>query len=346
VKKLLSSALASFGFARLIIVAFLIVLVIGAAVLGIPLGPLLSNALVRTGMNGIFVLAMLPTIISGIGPNFGLPLGILCGLVGGLLAIELDMRGFPAFFLAVTVGIPLSATVGAIYGWLLNKVKGSEMMVSTYVGFSFVSLMNIGWIIMPFASPEMVWPIGRGLRVTISLADRFASVLDQFWAFQIFGVVVPTGLLLAFSLMCVLMWLFVRSKAGMAMKAVGDSRQFALASGINVDKYRLLSAVLSTVLGAVGIVVFSQSFTFLQLYEAPMGMGFPAAAAILIGGATVRRANILNVILGVFLFQSLLVVSLPVINKVIMVGGVAEIARIIVSNGIILYALAQVSRGD
>ncbi len=99
-------------------------------------------------------------------------------------------------------------------------------------------------------------------------------------------------------------------------------------------------------LGAVGIVVFSQSFTFLQLYEAPMGMGFPAAAAILIGGATVRRANILNVILGVFLFQSLLVVSLPVINKVIMVGGVAEIARIIVSNGIILYALAQVSRGD
>jgi len=345
-KKWLTSALASFGFARLIIIAFLFVLVIGAAIFEIPLAPLLSNALVRTGMNGIFVLAMVPTIISGIGPNFGLPLGILSGLIGGLIAIELDLRGFQAFFVAVLTGIPLAAIVGAGYGWLLNKVKGSEMMVSTYVGFSFVSLMNIGWIILPFNSPEMVWPIGKGLRVTISLADRFALVLDRFWAFSVLGVRIPTGLLLAFFAMCFLVWLFVRSKSGMAMKAVGDSRQFAQASGINVDKYRLLSAVMSTVLGAVGIVVFSQSFTFLQLYEAPMTMGFPAAAAILIGGATVRRANILNVILGVFLFQGLLVVSLPVINNLITEGGVAEIARIIVSNGIILYALAQVGRGE
>jgi len=334
------------GFARLVIIGFLIVLVFGAAYFEIPLGPLLSAALVRTGMNGIFVLAMLPTINSGIGPNFGLPLGILCGLVGSLLSIELDMRGMPAILFAAAVSIPLATVVGAAYGWLLNKVKGSEMMVSTYVGFSIVSLMNIGWIIMPFTSPEMRWPIGRGLRVTIALEERFASVLDELLAFDVAGVVVPTGLLLTFFLMCLLMWFFIRSKTGMAMRAVGDSKQFAVASGLNVDGYRLLGTIMSTVLGAVGIVVFSQSFAFIQLYEAPMTMGFPAAAAILIGGATVKRANILNVILGAFLFQSLLVVSLPVANKIITVGGVAEIARIIVSNGIILYALTQVGRGD
>jgi len=334
------------GFARLIIIGFLFVLVLGAAYFAIPLGPLLSAALVRTGMNGIFVLAMLPTINSGIGPNFGLPLGILCGLVGALLSIELDMRGLPALLFAIAVSIPMATIVGLGYGWLLNKVKGSEMMVSTYVGFSFVSLMNIGWIIMPFASPEMRWPIGRGLRVTIALEERFASVLDHLWDFNVAGVVIPTGLLLAFLLMCLLMWFFMRSKTGIAMLAVGDSKNFAQASGLNVDRNRLLGTTMSTVLGAIGIVVFSQSFAFIQLYEAPMTMGFPAAAAILIGGATVKRANIVNVILGAFLFQSLLVVSLPVANKIITVGGVAEIARIIVSNGIILYALTQVGRGD
>ena len=34
-----------------------------------------------------------------------------------------------------------AAAVGIIYGVLLNAVKGSEMMIATYVGFAFVSLM-------------------------------------------------------------------------------------------------------------------------------------------------------------------------------------------------------------
>ena len=99
-------------------------------------------------------------------------------------------------------------------------------------------------------------------------------------------------------------------------------------------------------LGAIGIIVFSQSYGFIQLYEAPMYMGFAAVASILIGGATVRKASIPNVVIGAILLQGLLVIALPVANKIITVGGVAEITRIIVSNGIILYALAQVGGGD
>ena len=58
--------------------------------------PLMSDILVRMGMNGILVLAMVPAILSGIGLNFGLPLGVLCGLLGALTAIELDLSGFAA----------------------------------------------------------------------------------------------------------------------------------------------------------------------------------------------------------------------------------------------------------
>ncbi len=130
-------------------------------------------------------------------------------------------------------------------------------------------------------------------------------------------------------------------QTGVALRAGGENPGFAQASGVNVDKMRIIGNLLSTVLGAVGILVYSQSFGFIQLYMAPLFMGFIAAAAILIGGASIKKASITNVLLGTFLFQGLLVVSLPVANKVATLGSLAEISRIIVSNGIILYALAQ-----
>ena len=104
---------------------------------------------------------------------------------------------------------------------------------------------------------------------------------------------------------------------------------------------RILGAVLSTVLACVGILVFNQSYGFLSLYNGPLMMAFPAAAAILIGGASLRKATIVHVIVGTFLFQSLLVVAPPVIN-VIVEGSFSEIFRGIVSNGVILYALTTV----
>ena len=48
-----------------------------------------------------------------------------------------------------------------------------------------------------------------------------------------------------------------------------------------------------------------------------------------------------NFILGTFLFQALLTVALPVVNLLMPEGGMSEVIRIIVSIGIILYALTQ-----
>jgi simple sugar transport system permease protein len=344
---LIGSYVKKLGIPRLIILSFLLSLVVAAFFLGIPMDQLLSSTLVRVGMNGILVLAMVPAITSGIGPNFGLPLGIICGLLGVLVTFDLDMRGFPALFAAMIISIPPAALLGAAYGWILNKIKGSEMMIATYIGFSSVALMNIGWILLPFKSNETTWPIGRGLRLTISLDDRISSLLNNFMSFT-FGndQIVPVGTLLFFLFACFLMWLFMRSKAGVKMYTAGVNPKFAESSGINVDRQRLIGTILSTVLGAIGIIVYSQSYTFLQLYKAPMYMAFPSVAAILIGGASTKRASIINVILGVILFQGLLVVALPVANQAMQEGNLAEITRIIVSNGIILYALTQAKKDE
>ena len=96
----------------------------------------------------------------------------------------------------------------------------------------------------------------------------------------------------------------------------------------------------STVLAAVGIVVFAQSYGFVQLYTAPLLMAFPAVACLLIGGASVSRATLTHVIIGTFLFQSILTVALPVTSQVIQ-GDISETARLIIQNGMILYALTR-----
>jgi simple sugar transport system permease protein len=339
--KTVLEALRSFGAPRIIIIVFLVSLWIVAGFLAIPIPALITDSLVRLGMNSVLTLAMLPSILAGTSLFFGLPLGIICGLLGGTMSIELNLRGFSGFFGAIAIAIPLAIIVGLFYGWLMNRVKGSEMTVGTYVGFAFVSLMSFGWVTLPFNSPDMAWAIGKGIRVTVSLEGRFSGILNDLWAFEVLGVRIPTGALAFLAACCLVVWLFFRSRTGLAMQASGINPKFAQASGINVDRMRILGTIMSTILGAVGILVYAQGFGFLQLYGAPMFMGFIAAAAILIGGATLRTAKISHVVIGTFLFQGILVVALPVANTVATLGSLAEISRIIVSNGIILYALAQ-----
>ena len=126
----------------------------------------------------------------------------------------------------------------------------------------------------------------------------------------------------------------------MSMTAVGKNPDFARASGVSVDRMRTVSVILSTILAAVGIIVYQQSFGFIQLYMGPFYMAFPAVAAILLGGASVNKASMLNVIVGTFLFQGILTMTPSVINSV-MQTDMSEVIRIIVSNGMILYALTR-----
>ncbi len=329
------------GLPRFIIILFLIFLMALAIYLNIPISDLITDILVRFGMNSILVLAMVPGIQAGIGINFNLPLGIIFGLIGALVSIEFKLSGFTGFFVSILIAVPLAAIAGYFYGKMLNNVKGQEMTVGNYIGYSVVSFMCIFWLLAPFRSPELIWAYGgSGLRVTVSLESSMAHVLNNFLAFKIGNVTIPTGLLLFFALFAFLVWLYSQSNNGLSMKVAGSNEKFALSNGIDVNRQRIKGTVISTVLAAIGIIVYSQSFGFLQLYNAPLYSAMPAAAAILIGGASLKRATIVHVLVGTVLFQSLLVVALPVIN-VIAEGSMSEVIRIIVSNGIILYALTR-----
>ena len=334
------------GIPRVIIGVFFVLLCFMCLWYDLSLSTLLSNTVVRMGMNSIMVLAMVPGIQCGISLNLGLPIGLVAGLIGGLLTIELGIPGWLGFLFAIAVGCVIAAICGYLYAQLLNRLKGEEMSVTTYVGFSIVSLMCIAWLVLPFKSLKLRWPLGTGLRNTIGLdSTNFKQLLNNFLSFSIGDFFVPTGLLLFMALCCWLVWLFSRSRTGVAMQAVGNNPRFAEAAGINVDKMRIVGTTLSTVLGAVGILVYSQSYGFMQLYTAPRQMGFVAASAILIGGASTSRCKISHVIIGTFLFQGVLTLGMPVANVLVPGSTISETLRILISNGIILYALTK-SGGD
>lgn len=330
------------GWPRIIIALFLFALFIAAPFVGVRIDASISDTLVRVGMNSILVLAMVPMIQSGCGLNFGLPLGIIAGLLGAVTSIQIGVTGAFGFVIAMAIAVPVAVVLGWLYGQLLNRVKGDEMMIATYVGFSSVALMCIAWLMLPYTSPTMIWGYGgSGLRTTISVEGFWLNALSQHLNIRIGEFFyIPVGMLLFFAVVAFLVWAFFRTKTGTAITAVGSNPEFARASGIDVDKMRTISVIMSTALGAIGILVYEQSFGFIQLYMGPFYMAFPAVAAILLGGASVNKASMVNVVVGTFLFQGILTMTPSVINSV-MQTDMSEVIRIIVSNGMILYALTR-----
>ncbi len=401
-----------FGMARWIIVAFLFIIWIVAALwTDENLGKMFGDCLVRTGMNGVLVLALLLPVRAGNGLNFGLPLGIVCGLIGGIIGMEFAAeepfgifatseflsRGWSGFIFAHVVALPLAALCGLALGWLVERVRGQEMMVGIYVGFGAIAGMCVIWLVIPVKSQELVLPIGgHGVRQTVLIDDYYTRILDH-WPrsaeegasapeallHRVFdfgtmepveagnakprtraearswvphrkytGFFVPVGVLLYWLGMCGLLALFLRTRIGVAMTAAGSNPDFARSIGIHVPRMRIASMVASTMLGAVGILVYSQSYGFYQLYKAPLWMAFPTVAALLLGGASLKKASVFHVIIGTLLFQSLLTTSLPVVNTLVKdsayassLSNLPEIARLIIQNGVILYALSRVTGG-
>ena len=324
----------SFGLPRLIIAGFLLLLFVMAPFVGADFWKQLSNTINRFSWNAVLVLAMVPMIHSGCGLNFGLPLGIVSGLLGATLSIELGFKGPPSFLAAIVIATPFAILFGGGYGWLLNKIKGGEMMIATYVGFSSVSFMCMMWLLLPYRSPNMVWGLsGKGLRTTISLEGYYDKVLAGRGP-------IPFGTLAFFALLAFGMWAFLHTETGTAMTAAGSNPAFARAAGVDVDKMRLLSVIISTWLAAVGILVYEQGFGFIQLYTAPFFMALPAVSAILIGGASVNKASIAHVIIGTFLYQGMVTMTPTVMNSMIHMD-MSEVIRLVVSNGMILYALTR-----
>ena len=324
---------------------YLLLLIIGVAT-GLSLSTLLTDSLHLFGVWGLLVLSMVPAIQSGTGPNFALPIGVVCGLMAMVVTLSMDFFGYSFVFISALFAIVFGIIAGYLYGRLMNAVKGSEMAIAPYTGFAITFLFSIIWLILPVRHDLMTFFLGSGLRHFMDLNQWNASQLfASFLQFDILGITIRTGEILIIAFSCFCMWLFFRTKTGIGISAVGSNPMFAKATGINVDKSRIIANIISTTVGALGVIIYANGFGFVQLYEFPFMMAFPAVAAILVGGASARRAKVSNVIIGAFLFQGLFAIALPVFGNILPAADIVNPVRMGIQNGIILYALTRMSGG-
>jgi len=342
----IKSAIGSLGIPALLVGGFWILTMTMGVLNGISLPMMISDSLGRFGRFGILTLAMVPSIKSGTGPNFALPIGILCGSLAAAMTIQWGFEGWAFMGVAAVLAVIIAIFLGYIYGVLMNAVKGSEMVIATYTGFAFVFLFCMLWYALPFSDLRLRLPMGQGIRQDVRMESIGArGILDDLLSFEIGGVTIPTGMFLVFFIACFFVWLFFRSKTGIAITAGGTNPMFSNAAGINVNRGRVFANIISTALAAVGILVYAQSYAFLQYYQFSLMLAFTAVAAIIIGGATVRRASVFNVILGGLLYQGISATTPPVANALFGGTDLPETIRTIVQNGVILYALTQVKGG-
>ncbi len=324
---------------------FVIICAVCIPVSGFSWSFLLSEIITRIARNSFLILSLLIPIMAGMGLNFGMTLGAMAGEIGLILVSDWRIAGIPGIVLAMIISIPISVFLGWLCGTIMNKAKGREM-ITGYIMNYFVNgiyqllvLFGMG-VIIPIIHNDILLPRGYGIRNTVSLADMRQS-LDNAIAIRIGGVKIPVLTFIIIALMCLFIIWFRKTKLGQDMRAVGQDMEVARSAGIAVERTRVISIIISTVFAGFGMIIYLQNIGNLSTYSAHSQIGMFCIAALLVGGASVDKASIGNVFLGVTLFHLMFIVA-PTTGTVITGDSmIGEYFRVFVSYGVITVALAM-----
>ena len=324
-------------------IMFILICAVCIPISGFSPAYLLNEIITRLGRNAFLILSLLIPIMAGMGLNFGMTLGAMAGELALIFVSDWQIWGIPGVILAMIVSVPFSVLLGLICGKILNMAKGREMITSYIISFfingvyQLIVLYLMGSLI-PIAHGSIKLPRGYGIRNTVSLLNM-RQCIDNLLAIRVGGVKIPALTLLIIALMCLIIVWFRRTKLGQDMRAVGQDMQVARDAGIQVERTRIISIIISTVLAGFGMILYLQNIGNLSTYSAHSQVGMFCIAALLVGGASVDRASIGNVFLGVILFHLMFIVAPQAGAKITGDSMIGEYFRVFVSYGVITMAL-------
>ena len=306
---------------------------------------LLNEIMTRLGRNAFLILSLLIPIMAGMGLNFGMTLGAMAGQIGLILVADWQIWGIPGLVLAAIISIPISILLGLMCGVLLNRAKGREMITSYIISFfvngvyMLVVLYMMGPII-PIAHNTLKLPRGYGIRNTVSLLPM-RQTIDNALAIYVGGGKIPVLTLIIIAVACLFIVWFRKTKLGQDMRAVGQDMEVARDAGINVERTRIISMVISTVFAGFGMIIYLQNLGNFPTYSAHTNVGMFCIAALLVGGASVEKASIGNVFLGVILFHTMFIVAPSAGTKITGDSMIGEYFRVFISYAVITIALVM-----
>ncbi|MGE5633516.1 MAG: ABC transporter permease subunit [Caulobacteraceae bacterium] len=312
---------------------------------------LVQEVVTRLGRDSFLVLALLLPVMAGMGINFGLALGAFSGQIALILVTSWEVPGVAGMFLAMLLSAPISILLGYIAGAILNRAKGREMITSFVLGFfmtgvyQFIVIICMGTII-PIRDPKnlLLLSKGFGVRNAIQLTQTkgaFDMFFDKLLGFpiKIFGIHIPLFSFLLIGVLCALTVWFRKTKLGQEMRAIGQDMGVSATAGINVDKTRIVAMIVSTTLAGFGQLISIQNIGTLSTYAGADTLALYAAAALLVGGATVNRASIPNVFLGTALFHLMFIVMPLASNNLLGSAVIGEYSRTFISYTVVAASL-------
>lgn len=233
-------------------------------------------------------------------------------------------------FVIATGGIDLSLgtvmiTSALAGGWLYQNYNFPiwvTLIVTVLVGTLFGLLNGIlvsKLKIAPFIATLGTQMIARGLGSIITNVQTVNFPLRQSpdgWYKDIFKTSnnMPTGVLVIMAFAIIMSILLSKTKIGRYILALGSNEEATRLSGVNVDKYKLISYVISGFFVGIAAVSYAATYTTILPGE---GLGFEldAIAGVIIGGTSLIGgvASIAGTMIGVMI-MAVLQTGLPYIG--------------------------------
>lgn len=257
----------------------------------------------------LFIMALGMTLVIYIG-GIDLSAQSVANMTTVLATISLPMFGVFSGLLVILAGL----VFGALSGFVTTRLKVPSFIATLAVGGLALSVGQ-------YASSQ------RALYMDAGERDRaFGWMVGSGWS----GV--PHELILALVLVLLAWFLQNRTTTGRALKAIGAGEPAAVASGLKVERYKILAFAFSGMLAAIAGLLFSVK---LSGGSPTLAEGFllPAIVAVLVGGTPLTGGvgGVLNTLVGVLIVAvvraSMLYFGVPATSQQI-VFGIVLIAAI------------------
>jgi general nucleoside transport system permease protein len=202
--------------------------------------------------------------------NLGLE-GVILGGAFGAFAGGIDAGPTIGFAVAA-----LSGTAIALIFALATIGAGADQII-TGTALTLLSLGLTGTLYRAlFGANASALTLATSGALAIPLLSRLPLVGGALFA-------QPPITYMAYALLPLVWWWLRRTHSGLALRAIGENPEAALAAGIAVRKYRFGATIVGGLLGGIagGMLVLSQAGTFVEGMSA--GRGFIAIAIVVLG---------------------------------------------------------------
>ncbi len=325
-------------------VFFIILGIVSYKLAGVSGEFLFTEVYTRFIRNILFVVALILPILAGMGINFAITVGAIAAQIAVIFMIDMGLTGFFGVILTFLITIFLSVIFGNLVGWLFNKAIGKEMILSIVIGllatalYQFLFMVAYGLIFQP-KNPGILLDRGIGVRNMLD-AGYLKESINDLGVVTVFGDRSIALLPLFIILLGILAFMYLyKTRLGLYARAVGDDLKDAEKLGIDTRKIRKQVIIISTILAGISQILFIANLGSVNVYAGHLHVDTFAAASILVGGATLKEANLKNALIGTVLFHMVFSMS-PMAGQTLFNNlAVGEYFRSFVAYGTIIFAL-------